>query len=41
MGGRRVTGTLGVDVRLLSVASHGPALSYGEPVYGAFMRLEF
>ncbi len=36
-----ITGTLGMDVRLLSVASPEPPLSYGEAVYGAFVRLEF
>jgi hypothetical protein len=36
-----ITGTLGMDVRLLSVASPQPGLSYGEAVYGAFVRLEF
>lgn len=36
-----VTGTLGLHCRLFTAASHGPGQSYGEEVYGAFMRLEF
>lgn len=41
LAARGITGTLGMDVRVLSVASPAPGQSWGERVYGAFVRLEF